>query len=75
MRFTRAQEDFRRGLREHGFGVVTVPRLELAAPLETHDYRVVRFPVFGDGRVQLWESLQARELVQHEHVGCGRGCP
>src|SRR6266851_2784452 len=41
VRFAGAQEDFCRGLRQHGLGLVAVARLQLAASLEAKDYRII----------------------------------
>ena len=75
VRLTGAEEDLGRRLGEHGFGVVAVPRLKLAASLETEDHWVVRFPVLGDRGVQLRQTLQARELVQDEPRRMRPGLP
>ena len=64
-----AEKDLGRGLREHRLGIVAVTRFELAPALESEHDRIVRLPVFGDGSVQLWQSLQAREFVEHEPHG------
>lgn len=69
VRLTGAQEDLRRGLRQHHFGVVTVARLELAPALEAEDHGIVRFPVFRDRGVQLGQLLEARELIEHKPHG------
>src|SRR5438876_1218796 len=45
---------------------MTVPRFQLAPALESEHNGIVRFPVFGDGRVELRQTLQARQLVEHE---------
>ena len=74
-RLARAQKDFRRGLRQHGFRFVPVARLQLAAALEAQHHRIVRFAVLRDRRVQLRQLLQARQFVQHEPRGRIAGSP
>src|SRR5439155_3171482 len=51
VRFAGAKEDFCRGLRQHGLGLMAVARLQLAAPLEAKHYRIIRFAVLRNGSV------------------------
>jgi hypothetical protein len=48
---------------------MTVPRLQLATPLEAEHDRIVRLAVLGNGRVELRQALQAGELVEDEPDG------
>src|SRR5262249_51281980 len=73
VRLARAKEDLRRGLREHRLGIATVTSLELASTLETQHDWVVRFAVLCQCRVQLWQALETRKLVEDEPSrGCAR---
>ena len=60
------QEDFGGRLREHHLGHVAVDELKLGLALEAKHKRVLRFPVLGDGGVELRQALQAGQLVQHK---------
>ena len=75
IQFAGPQKDLRGRLRQHGLGVVAVAGFELAAALEAEDERIVRLAVFGDGGVQLWEPLQAGELVEDKPRATGMGLP
>src|SRR5258706_7352559 len=48
---------------------MAVSRFELAAPLKPEHDGIVRLPVLGDGRVELGQPLQARELVEDKPHG------
>jgi len=50
---------------------VSVPRLDLTAALESEDGRIVELAVLGDGGMQLWETLQTRQLVEDEPDASG----
>ena len=63
LRLRGAKEDFRCRLRQHGLCIFAVTRLHLAASLEPKNDRILRFPVLGDGRVKLRETLQAGQLI------------
>src|SRR5579871_664666 len=65
-RLAGAKEDFCCRLRQHRFGVMTVPALELATTLEAKDNGVVGLAVLGDRGVELRQPLQAREFVENE---------
>src|SRR6202034_2200554 len=56
-------------LREHDFGKVSVYDLQLGLSLKSENERVLGFPVFGDGGMELREPLQAGKLVQNEPYG------
>jgi len=58
-RLTRFEEDLGGRLREHSLGVFAVASLKLTTALEAKYHRVVRFPVLGNGCVELREPLQA----------------
>ena len=72
-RLRRPEEDLGRGLRQHRFGVVAVPGLELTAALEPEHDGVVGLAVLGDRGVQLRQALETRQLVEDEPRASGMG--
>ena len=60
------KKDLRRGLRQHGLGVVAVSGFQLTAALEAEHDGVVGLAVLRDGGVQLRQPLQTREFVEDE---------
>src|SRR5579859_3760953 len=53
-------------LREHDLGEVSVDDLQLRFALKSKNERVLGFPIFSDGGVELRQPLQAGKLVQNE---------
>src|ERR1017187_4353445 len=60
------QKHLRRGLREHGLGVLAVAFFHLAAALKPHHNRVPVLAVFGEGGMKLWQLVEAGQLVNDE---------
>ena len=58
------EEDFGGGLRQHDLGDVAVDDLKLGLALEAKHQRVPAFAVLSDSRMELRQTLQARQLIQ-----------
>jgi hypothetical protein len=66
LRFARLEIDFRGGLRQQRLRDMAVQRLDLRLALEAENHRAIRFPALSDRRRQLWQPLQAGQLVKDE---------
>ena len=72
----RSEEDLSGGLREHDLGQVPIDDFQLGLALETQNEWVAGLAILGDGGVQLWQLLQAGQLVDDKPhrmlLGLGR---
>ena len=53
-------------LRQHDLGQMTVDHLKLGLALKAKDERVLRLSVLCDRSMELRQTLQTRQLVQHK---------
>src|ERR1700744_2821865 len=63
------QEDLRGWLRQHHLGEMPIDVFQLGLTLESKNKRIFALSVFGDGRVELWQSLKAGKLIKDKPYG------